>query len=137
MATYNVLATAYIGQGIFPRTEPILLDPRHCIPVCAARIEDLDADVVRLQEVEDGMFAEIDCRLSPLGYDGALTKKGGSKPDGCAVFVRSPQAELFKVMRVDYDDALSGQSRSGHLAQLSVVKYAEQLLGIANTHFEL
>ncbi|MFN0301832.1 MAG: endonuclease/exonuclease/phosphatase family protein [Burkholderiales bacterium] len=136
VATYNVLATAYIGHGMFPRSAPALLDPRRRLPACAAHIKRLDADVVCLQEVEDVMYAEIDRCLAPVGYRGALTKKGGGKPDGCAVFARGPRVEFVKVMRVDYDDAVPGQSRSGHIAQLSVVKHGGRLLGIANTHLK-
>jgi mRNA deadenylase 3'-5' endonuclease subunit Ccr4 len=136
VATYNVLATAYIRRGMFPNTEPSLLDPRHRVPACAAHIARLDADIVCLQEVEDDMYATINRTLFALGYCGALSKKGGCKPDGCAMFIRNSAAELVRIERAGYDDAMPGQSRSGHIAQLAVVKLAGRLLGIANTHLK-
>lgn len=136
VATYNVLATAYISSGMFPHALQELLEPRYRLPAVAAHVARLDADVICLQEVEQDMYANVEHCLSPLGYSGTLTKKGGGKPDGCTVFVRTSICTLIKVVRVDYDDALPGQSRSGHIAQLAVVKYAGRLLGIANTHLK-
>jgi mRNA deadenylase 3'-5' endonuclease subunit Ccr4 len=135
-ATYNVLATSYIERARYPFTPPELLDAKIRLPAIAAHIVKLNADLLCLQEVEEEMFAVLNRSLSPLGYEGVLTKKGGGKPDGCATFVRSQVHEWVRLARLEYDDALGEQPRSGHIAQLLVLKWEGRFLGVANTHLK-
>lgn len=134
--TYNILATAYIEPTRYPFTPPELLDSKRRIPALTEHIIRLDADLLCLQEVEEEMFALINRALSPLGYAGGLTKKGGGKPDGCAIFVRSKALEWVRLSRLEYDDAIGETPRSGHLAQILILKWGGRFLGVANTHLK-
>jgi mRNA deadenylase 3'-5' endonuclease subunit Ccr4 len=52
VATYNVLATAYIEPTRYPLTPPEWLDATTRLPALTAHLIRLDADILCLQEVE-------------------------------------------------------------------------------------
>ena len=135
VATYNVLATAYIRPAWYPFTPTDVLDPRHRIPALVQHLASLRADVLCLQEVEDETFAALDRHLSSLGYHGELVKKGGGKPDGCAAFVQTQVFHLLRSSRLDYHET-AGEPPSGHVAQLLVLGTERSRLVIANTHLK-
>lgn len=132
VASYNVLATAYIHPGRYPRTPQFLLHPTWRLPALVQYIVNLDADVLCLQEVERATFAACQARLRPLGYAGHYAPKRGNRPDGCATFYRQERFALQEVIVLPYDD--SPNTASGHIALLVVLQSAGGLLGIANTH---
>ncbi|MGE4094523.1 MAG: endonuclease/exonuclease/phosphatase family protein [Candidatus Binatia bacterium] len=136
VATYNVLATAYIKQARYPSSPEVFLDAKTRLPALATHLTTLNADLLCLQEVEENTFAIINRALSPLGYVGALTMKGSGKPDGCATFVRKTALEWGHLTRLEYDDASGTQERSGHIAQLVILTWEGRLLGVANTHLK-
>src|SRR6476646_2981540 len=103
VATYNVLATAYLGRGDYSAVPPALLDPRWRVPALVRHVAGLNADVVCLQEVESPAFASLQEGLSALGYDGVHERKAG-KPDGCATFSRTNRFALRKAVRLEYRD---------------------------------
>jgi mRNA deadenylase 3'-5' endonuclease subunit Ccr4 len=136
VATYNILATAYIKPERYAGSAPELLQPQHRIPALVAHLVHLQADLFCLQEVEDGTYTAIEQRLSSLGYAGTLARKGNNKPDGCATFFRPQAFAPVHVGRVEYQDAGVGQPRSGHIAQILVLQAGARLLGVANTHLK-
>ncbi len=136
VATYNVLASAYIRSQLYPFTPKELLDPQRRISALAEHLASLKAAIYCLQEVEDEAFAAINRRLSALGYRGELAKKGGGRPDGCATFFRKDMFELVRVSRVEYLDGAEEGEHSGHVAQVIVLKQANRTSGIANTHLK-
>jgi mRNA deadenylase 3'-5' endonuclease subunit Ccr4 len=136
VATYNVLATAYVKPEWYPLSPRELLDPLHRIPALVEHLAQLRADIFCLQEVEEVTYTAIAQRLSALGYGGTLARKGDDKPDGCATFFRTQAFEPVRVARVEYQDASAGQSPSGHIAQLLVLKAGQRFLGVANTHLK-
>lgn len=136
IASYNVLATAYIKSAWYPTTPVEVLRPAYHRAAIADRLAHRTADVYCLQEVEPEMFAACDRRLRPMGYVGELAMKEGRKPDGCAVFVRRSRLDLVRAVRLVYEDAGEGTTASGHVAQLVVVRAGGHLLGVANTHLK-
>jgi mRNA deadenylase 3'-5' endonuclease subunit Ccr4 len=136
VATYNVLATAYIKPEWYPLSPKEFLDPLHRIPALVEHLVQLRADIFCLQEVEDVTYTAMDHRLSSLGYLGTWARKGDNKPDGCATFFRAQAFELVRVARVEYQDAGVGQSPSGHIVQILVLKAGQRFLGVANTHLK-
>ncbi|MGA9828697.1 MAG: hypothetical protein WBQ57_10260, partial [Rhodanobacteraceae bacterium] len=52
IASYNVLADAYVRPDWFPRTSPALLEPGARTAAIAERVAGLGVDIVCLQEVE-------------------------------------------------------------------------------------
>ena len=136
VATYNVLATAYIEPARYPFTPALWLNAEVRLPALAAHLITLDADLFCLQEVEDETFTILDRALAPRGYQGALSKKGDGKPDGCAVFARQSALTWMRATRLEYDDARPAQPRSGHIAQLVVFTWHGRFLGLVNTHLK-
>jgi mRNA deadenylase 3'-5' endonuclease subunit Ccr4 len=114
IASYNILADAYVKPEWFPHTPADVFLPRRRQEALARRIVGLDADIVCLQEVEPASFDALQRALAPHGYAGMLALKQQGKPDGCAVFHRlercpGHQAHYFK-------DRLEDGRISGHLA---------------------
>jgi mRNA deadenylase 3'-5' endonuclease subunit Ccr4 len=114
VVTYNVLASAYIRPAWYPFTPKELLDPQCRIPTLAEHLAAFKTDIYCLQEVEDESFGAINRRLSPLGQRGELAKKGGGRPDGCALFFRADVFKLLEVQRIEYPEGTDGQANSGH-----------------------
>jgi mRNA deadenylase 3'-5' endonuclease subunit Ccr4 len=53
VATYNVLATAYIKPAWYPQSPKELLDPRHRIPALVEHLVQLRAESLVLPAVDD------------------------------------------------------------------------------------
>lgn len=134
VASYNVLATAYVPHTRYRRTPRMVLDPAWRIPALVQHVTDLGADVLCLQEVELATFAALKSRLSSLGYAAEYARKTGGKPDGCATFYRQRSFEVIAARVVEYADGGQGQANSGHIALIVVLQAAGRVIGIANTH---
>src|SRR6266540_1538606 len=89
LATWNILATAYIRPAWYPRTPRQVLDPAWRVPALVRHARELGTDILCLQEVERDVFAALQAGLAGLGYSATHAMKGGNRPDGCAVFFRS------------------------------------------------
>jgi mRNA deadenylase 3'-5' endonuclease subunit Ccr4 len=132
IASYNILADAYIKPEWFPHTPADVLHPRKRQEALARRIEGLDADIVCLQEVEPGNFDALQRALEPHGYAGVLALKQQGKPDGCAVFHRM---ERYLGHRAHYfSDRLENGRISGHLALVVDFDVGGSRLRVACTH---
>lgn len=70
IASYNILADAYVKPEWFPHTPADLLRPRSRHAPLVRRIVGLDADIICLQEVEPDSFAALQEGLEPHGYLG-------------------------------------------------------------------
>jgi mRNA deadenylase 3'-5' endonuclease subunit Ccr4 len=135
VATYNVLATAYINPQWYPGVPEHLLQPETRVPALVRHVEALGADVLCLQEVEPDVFAVLNERLQPLGYAGHFEQKGRNRPDGCATFVRTAAFAVRRAYRLEYRDRETGpEAHSGHVALLLALERDGPLLGVANTH---
>ena len=135
VATYNVLATAYLGRGDYSLVPAGLLDPAARVPALVRHIASLEADILCLQEVEVPVFAAFQAALGPLGYAGHLEMKARGKPDGCATFYRSGSFAFHRAVRLEYHDDENGPGEhSGHIALLLGLEMQGRPLGIANTH---
>lgn len=134
-ATYNVLATAYLGKGDYSAVAKGLLDPARRVPALVRHVAGLNGDLLCLQEVETEVFSALVAGLEPLGYAGHLEVKGRGKPDGCATFYRASVFTLRASRRLEYRDRENGPSaHSGFVALLVALEYGGRLLGVANTH---
>ncbi|RKH22677.1 hypothetical protein D7V77_26375 [Corallococcus sp. CA041A] len=132
IASYNILADAYIKPEWFPHTPADLLRPRSRHALLTRRIVGLDADIVCLQEVEPDSFAALQDALEPHGYLGVMAQKQQDRPDGCAVFHRlgtslGHRAHYFR-------DRLEDGRISGHLALVVDFDVGGERLRVACTH---
>lgn len=134
VASYNVLANAYVQYGLYRRTPKMVLDPLWRMPAVVYQVASIGADVLCLQEVELGTFAALKHRLKSLGYVAQHARKRGDKPDGCAIFYREAAFELVATRVIEYADGAEGQADSGHIALLVSLRAGNRVVGIANTH---
>ncbi len=135
LATYNVLATAYIRPEYYPKTAPPSLADANRLPALVRRLQGLGADVYCLQEVERDCFRAIDVALSTLGFEGFFAMKAGNRPDGCATFCRTSRCRVVQHARMEYEERFE-RGPSGHIAQLLVLEVGRRQLGVANTHLK-
>lgn len=132
LASWNVLADAYLRPAWYRGVDPARLDPAWRGPAVVRRAAGLTADVLCLQEVEATRFQALQAALQPLGHEGRLLLKTG-RPDGCATFVRPP-LRLLASRELRYPDGLAEQGEAGHVALLVVLEHEGRRLGVANTH---
>jgi mRNA deadenylase 3'-5' endonuclease subunit Ccr4 len=88
IASYNVLADSYVKPQWYPNVDPEILRWDRRKFALADGVARLDADIICLQEVEADAYALLEQSLGAKGCEGVYAKKGGDKPDGCAVFFR-------------------------------------------------
>jgi len=136
IATWNILATAYIRPKFYPGSPPEALDPHRRIPALVQRAGELGVDILCLQEVERAAFAALTSGLAPLGYMGTFALKAGGKPDGCATFFRTSCCSLVNERRLVYADGADGSPDSGHIAQVVELKVNGVPVALVNTHFK-
>lgn len=101
IATWNVLAQAYLGYGDYSHVESNLLNVetryRRIVEVIAA----MDADIIGLQEVDQ----ELSLVLEKFdAYEMSWFKKLGNKPDGCALLVRAGLGKSMVVNHIYHDN---------------------------------
>ena len=133
LATYNVLAQAYLRPDWYRAVPPPLLEPARRRAAVLARVAGLGAEVLCLQEVEAGLAEALAGHLAPLGYQGHFEQKGQGRPDGCATFWRGAACAGVEVLA--YDEGL-GPRASGHKALLVRLESAAGELAVVNTHLK-
>lgn len=136
LATYNILADAYIKREWYPLTPDEVLEPASRRSALLAYVVEVGTDLLCLQEVEGTTFTAIEDRLESLGYKGFFSQKARQKPDGCATFYRDAIFELKELVRFEYADAQPGRQPSGHIAQLLSIEHEAGRVGVANTHLK-
>ena len=134
IASYNVLADAYLRPEWFEHVDPRHLDPAWREPALVRRIEALDADVVCLQEVEEPRHERLAAALAGRGYEGRFARKGRGRPDGCSTFVRAEVAAISDVRPLRYADGGAGGDASGHVALITRLDVGDVAVTVANTH---
>jgi mRNA deadenylase 3'-5' endonuclease subunit Ccr4 len=136
VASYNVLADAYVTPERYPGVPLASLDFMGRGPALLRRIAGLGADVICLQEVETSLFTSLEGHLGARGYLGHYAHKGSDKPDGCATFLRD-NLHVQAVETLHYaDGGRPLKPTTGHLALLVRVRWEKLSLGIANTHLK-
>ncbi len=117
VATYNVLASAYIQRARYPRSPAMVLSPAWRIPALVQAIASLEADILCLQEVEPETLAAINARLCSRGYASRYARKRGGSPEGCAIFYREDLASLKEETVVVFAPD-GGMGDRGNIAQI-------------------
>ena len=134
VATYNLLASAYVNRAWYRRSPAMVLNPAWRVPVLAQYISLLKADLLCLQEVEPDVLATLRTTLAGSGYGVHYARKSARRPDGVAIFYRPGKFEPVKTTRLDYADAQAGEADSGYIALIALFRAAGRLLGVINTH---
>jgi mRNA deadenylase 3'-5' endonuclease subunit Ccr4 len=134
VASYNVLANAYIQPALYRRTPSIVLHSSWRIPALLQHITRLQADIICLQEVEDQLFAALRSRMGASGYGAQYRRKSNGQPDGCAVLFRQEVFDLIDVRVIAYKDGRNETAESGNIALVLLFETVFGRLGIVNTH---
>lgn len=124
VASYNVLATAYIKPEYYPDADEAILNRSARHPALVQRVLGLSADVYCLQEVDAEVLASLQEWMP--GYTCRYLPKGRGRPDGCATLIHG--LEVVDWREVVYSD------RSGHVALILETNFAGRRLALANTH---
>jgi mRNA deadenylase 3'-5' endonuclease subunit Ccr4 len=134
VATYNLLANAYIKRGWYPRSPAIVLDPAWRIPILTQYVSALNADLLCLQELEGDVLANLRGTLGALGYDVYYTPKAAHRPDGVAIFYRKEKFAAVRATRLVYADGEAGEPDSGYVALFALLRTEDRSIGVINTH---
>lgn len=120
IATFNVLADAYIGWGDYSHADPKLLTAGARLSHIVRQVNDLNADVIGLQEADRNLVEAFE---SDPRWQSLWLPKGRGKSDGCLTLVASG---------VDIVDYIPGryEDGSGHVFQVTQIGKR----AIANTH---
>lgn len=135
VATYNILADAYIRPQHYPLVDPADFAPERRHPKLDARIAALGTDVICLQEVEHPAFVRLEALLRPAGYRGRWAHRPNGKPDGLATFVRAPWAVPASFT---LEFAEGPGKPTNRIALLSTLQLGDSrnLVSVANVHLE-
>ncbi|MEK7465794.1 MAG: endonuclease/exonuclease/phosphatase family protein [Planctomycetota bacterium] len=126
VASWNVLADAYIRADLYKDCHPDAIDPALRFGRLVDGIEALNADVVCLQEVQEDFSSRL---AVAIPWKRCFAKKGGGRKDGCEIRMRPPAApgpwDSFR-----YSDG------SGHVAIVAIVPLPEGPVAVATTHLK-
>jgi mRNA deadenylase 3'-5' endonuclease subunit Ccr4 len=134
VATYNLLASAYVNRGWYPRSPAMVLNPAWRIPALAQYVSALNADLLCLQEVESDVLATLRTTLAARGYGVHYARKTAGRPEGVATFYREEKFKPVNATRLFYADAQAGEADSGYVALIALFRAADRLVGVINTH---
>lgn len=126
VASWNVLADAYVRPAWFPLTPPELLTAGARTAAVVQLAGELDVDVLALQEADTALAATLTRELD--GYDVRWCPKTDAKPDGCLTAVRCPW-QVVAESRIVFGSAIAG-----HVAHLLRLAHDGVGLTVANTH---
>lgn len=137
VASYNVLADAYVRPERYPGVPLVALDFMSREPLLLRRIAGLGADVICLQEVEHSLFPTLEEYLRAQRYVGLYGRRGENRPDGCATFVRETlKIEATQTLYYSDGSARPKCPPTGCVALLALVKWDGLAVGIVNTHLK-
>ncbi|KAJ4928783.1 hypothetical protein JOQ06_004408, partial [Pogonophryne albipinna] len=143
--SYNILSQQLLQDNayLYRHCPPAVLSWDYRRPNLLAEIQQHDADILCLQEVQEDHYEEqIKPALQALGYQCEFKKRTGSKPDGCAVIFKSSRLSLLSSNPVEYfqrGDALLDRDNVGLVLLLRPKDARSQsdassFICVANTH---
>ncbi|XP_047194133.1 protein angel homolog 2 [Hippoglossus stenolepis] len=139
--SYNILSQELLQDNVYlyRHCEPGVLPWEYRLPNLLAEIQQHDADILCLQEVQEDHYEnQIKPALQGLGYQCEYKKRTGSKPDGCAVIFKSSRLSLVSSNPVEFfrpSDALLDRDNVGLVVLLRPNKCDPSgFICVANTH---
>ncbi|XP_068454923.1 protein angel homolog 2 isoform X2 [Clinocottus analis] len=142
--SYNILSQELLQDNVYlyRHCHPGVLAWSHRLPNLLAEIQQHDADILCLQEVQEDHYEDqIKPALQALGYQCEFKKRTGSKPDGCAVVFKTSRLSLLSSNPVEYfrpGDALLDRDNVALVLLLRPVAAAgsdpSAFICVANTH---
>lgn len=127
--TYNVLAASYVHPDRYPLCSGEALDAARRRALLLARLTELDADLLCLQELEPDIHRELRARLDAT-HRGACVQRS-QRPDGVAIFARR---SLFAWSGHEELQFQAHRPGGGELALIARLALDGQPLHVACTH---
>jgi endonuclease/exonuclease/phosphatase family metal-dependent hydrolase len=121
VATWNILAQAYVVADRYAHCTPAALEPAARRTLLLDRLSALNVDVLLLQEVEPDAHEAIARRL---GWKGIYAQRRG-RPDGASVLTRLP---------IKGNEVLRYQSKGSQDQVALIVELAEAV--VVSTHLQ-
>lgn len=121
-ATFNILADACTKYGSYNHTNPSLMEPGARHQYIARQVNNLNADVIGLQEVDRHI---VEVFREDARWQSFWTPKTNTKPDGCLTLAKQDIA-ISSQESYEYDD------NSGHIFQITQIGK----VAVANTHIK-
>lgn len=131
VATYNVLANAYVRPNRYRGCPPAALEPGPRRQLLLDRIAALDVDLLCLQEVEPDAHEAIAARLGQA-YASVYAQRRG-RPDGASLFARRSALSLDRHEVLHYQAHADGDDQ---LALLGNLRLGARRLLVASTHLQ-
>ncbi|XP_044024996.1 protein angel homolog 2 isoform X2 [Siniperca chuatsi] len=143
--SYNILSQELLQDNVYlyRHCNPGVLPWSHRLPNLLAEIQQYDADILCLQEVQEDHYEnQIKPALQALGYQCEYKKRTGRKPDGCAVIFKTSRLSLLSSNPVEFfrpGDALLDRDNVGLVVLLQPNDAMGQsdpsaFICVANTH---
>jgi mRNA deadenylase 3'-5' endonuclease subunit Ccr4 len=134
VASYNVLASAYIRRAWYRRTPALVLDPAWRVPALVQYVAKLNADLFCLQEVEPETFVALRTFLAERGYGAEYARKLAGRSEGLAILYRREVFDGIDSRTVAFADGAGFAHDSGYIAQVASLRQGDKTLGVINTH---
>ncbi|XP_032440933.1 protein angel homolog 2 isoform X1 [Xiphophorus hellerii] len=143
--SYNILSQDLLQDNayLYRHCDPAVLPWPYRLPNLLAEIQQHNADILCLQEVQEDHYEnQIKPALQALGYQCEYKKRTGKKPDGCAITFKSSRFSLVSSTPVEFyrhGDALLNRDNVGMVVVLQPNAGAAQSdascsICVANTH---
>uniref|UniRef100_A0A3B4Y9J3 Angel homolog 2 n=1 Tax=Seriola lalandi dorsalis TaxID=1841481 RepID=A0A3B4Y9J3_SERLL len=143
--SYNILSQELLQDNdyLYKHCDPAVLPWEYRLPNLLTEIQQLDADILCLQEVQEDHYEnQIKPALQRLGYQCEYKKRTGRKPDGCAIIFKSSRLSLLSSNPVEFlrpSDALLDRDNVGLVVLLRPNHASNQsdpsaFICVANTH---
>ncbi|GAA3769225.1 hypothetical protein GCM10022225_64950 [Plantactinospora mayteni] len=127
--TYNVLAQSFAHRDRYPLSCPEALDPTRRHALLLARIDELRADLLCLQELEPAIYDDLRARLLTTHHAAYVQRR--QRPDGAAVFARRSLFGWLGHDELHFQTQRSGDHNLALVVQLTI---DDQPLHVACTH---
>lgn len=138
--SYNILSQDLLLDNayLYRHCDPEVLPWEYRLPRLLREIQEHDADILCLQEVQQNHFGDqIRPSLEALGYQCEYKKRTGHKSDGCAVAFKTSRLSLLSSNHVEFfrrGDPLLDRDNVGLVVQLSPASDPASCVCVANTH---
>ncbi|KAM6915059.1 protein angel homolog 2 [Xenentodon cancila] len=103
--SYNILSQELLQDNsyLYRHCHPSVLLWDHRLPNLLAEIQQHNADILCLQEVQEDHYEnQIKPALQALGYRCEFKKRTGRKPDGCAIAFKTSRFSLLSSNPVEF-----------------------------------
>lgn len=137
--SYNILAQELLESHryLYHRHEPSALKWEHRKQILFSEIQEANADILCLQEVQANQLHGFYRKLKRLGYRGIYKQRTGNNTDGVAIYYKTDVFQLADHTSVEYFqpgiDVLD-RHNVGLIAKLAIKANPRKHLVVATTH---